>query len=132
MKLVLFFVLTCYFLVETSEASNYLESLNEELLQKCPWLTVSTVGVNDDGVKKCIMTFKIEDLKKMIEGLFQARKNAIAKEAAGKDATATDLAAFLKEQASELNNQATTMISRAVVSGALAMLGVPIAAAAQG
>ena len=132
MKLVLFFVLTCFFLVETSEASNYLETLNKELLQKCPWLTGSTVGANDDGVKRCIMTFEVKDLKKMIEEVFQARAKAIAKKVAAKDASAADVVAALKEQASELNNQAETMIAMAVVSGVAAMLGAAGAAAAQG
>merc|ERR1712002_1018006 len=65
--LILSFILTCLFMVETSEASNSLDSLNEELSQKCPWLTENTVGENGDGVKKCLMTLNAEDLKKMLE-----------------------------------------------------------------
>ena len=42
-------------MVKTSEALNSLDSLNKELSQKCPWLTESTVGENNDGVKKCLM-----------------------------------------------------------------------------
>ena len=79
MKLVLPFVLTCLFVVNTSEASNYLDSLYEKLLQRCPWLTESTVVENEDGLGRCLMTFSVEDLKKMqdvrkkLEEKFQAR-----------------------------------------------------------
>ena len=132
MKLAHFFVLTCYLLVETSEASNYLESLNEELLKKCPWLTGSTVGVDDDGVKKCIMTFEVQDLKKMAEAAFQARANEISKLNAAKDAAATDVVEALKQQANDLQNNAKTMIAMAVIDGVLALVGGAAAAAAQG
>ena len=130
MKLALFFVLTYFFLVETSEASNYLESLNKELLQKCPWLSGSTVGANDDGVNKCLMTFEVEDLKKMLEAVFQARANEISKVTAAKDAAAADVVAALKQQAEDLKNDAQTKIAYAVISGAIA--GAAAAVAAQG
>ena len=113
MKLLLSIVLTCFFLVETSEASNYLDSLNEELSQKCPWLNGGTVGANDDGVKKCLMSFNVEDLKKMLEEAFLARAKGDSQVAAA----FADAVKATKKQGDELSDQAGSMIAMAVISG---------------
>ena len=67
MKLLLFSILTCYFLVETSGLPNWLDIVKYELLKKCPWLTWDKGNANRDELKRCLMTFDIDDLKKMVQ-----------------------------------------------------------------
>ena len=67
MKLVLLTILTCYFLVETSGAPNYLDILVEMLLNKCPRLYKDKGEAEYDELKKCLMTFDFDNLKKMIK-----------------------------------------------------------------
>ena len=118
MKLVLSFILTCLFMVKTSEASNSLESLNEELSQKCPWLTESTVGENVDGIKKCFMTLNVEDLKKMLEEeLKMLAEEARAKGDSQVAAAFADAVKAIKEQNDELSDQDRSKIAMAVISG---------------
>ena len=67
MKLLIFSILTCYVLVETSGLPNYLDILKSLLLKKCPWLNKDKGEAKDGGLKNCLMTFDIDNLKKLVK-----------------------------------------------------------------
>ena len=130
MKLVLSFIITCLFMVKTSEASNSLDSLNKELSQKCPWLTESTVGDNDDGVKKCLMALNVEDLKKMLEEELKIlEEEARAKGNTQVAAVFADAVKATQKQTDELSDQERSMLIMAVISGARAAVAAAAPAA---
>ena len=118
MKLVLSFIITCLFMVKTIEASKSLDRLNEELSQKCPWLTENRIAGNGDGVKKCLMTLNAEDLKKMLEEELKIlEEEARAKGDSQLAATFAEAVKTIEKQTDELSDQDRSKLAMAVISG---------------
>jgi len=98
--------------------------------QKCPWLTESTVGENDDGVKKCLMALNVEDLKKMLEEELKIlEEEARAKGDTQVAAVFADAVKATQKQTDELSDQERSMLIMAVISGAKAAVAAAAPAA---